>query len=359
MDGKQIAAMVVGALAAFTSPADARAEEWQKLGLLRIRDMTPFGLSRLDFLPAHPLTTSESNWGVELTLSYQNTWALSKNVRDYLSERGPGRRPVTNADVRAILALPGDAYLVDGEYGLVDLTLHYRTSSHFGLYVTVPYYYFDTGHFDSTIESFHQSFGFDDAGRSLVPRNQWRMIAKLERTVTVLDMPPDDDLGDPVIGVRYSLKDKPADWNLIVEGAVKIPRGDQEFLVSTGEMDFGMQVSLQRFFRPNALYATFSGVYFDSPDAALAHDQWIPTVVLGWETRLTANLGLVFQLYGSRSTVQETNLDELSAAKVQATLGLQWRRNGHVIRLGFTDNVANFDNTPDVGLSLSFAQVYE
>ena len=64
-------------------------------------------------------------------------------------------------------------------------------------------------------------------------------------------------------------------------------------------------------------------------------------------------------LYGSRSTVQETNLDELSAAKVQATLGLQWRRNGHVIRLGFTDNVANFDNTPDVGLSLSFAQVYE
>ena len=202
----------------------------------------------------------------------------------------------------------------------------------------------------------HLVLGFDDAGRSLVPRNHWRMIAKLERTVSVLDMPPDDDLGDPVIGVRYSLKDKPADWNLIVEGAVKIPRGDQEFLVSTGEMDFGMQVSLQRFFRRNALYATFSGVYFDSPDAALAHDQWIPTVVLGWETRLTANLGLVFQLYGSRSTVQETNLDELSAAKVQATLGLQWRRNGHVIRLGFTDNVANFDNTPDVG---QFAETLE
>jgi hypothetical protein len=359
MNRKQIAAIVMGTLTVLACPTGANAEEWEKLGLLRIRDMTPFGLSRLDFLPAHPLTSAEGTWGVELTLSYQNTWAMSENVREYLEARGAGRRSVTAADVGAILALPGDAYLVDGEYGLVDLTMHYKTSTHFGLYLTIPYYYFDTGHLDAGIENFHQGLGFDQAERDLVPRNQWRMVAKLERAVTVLDTPPENDLGDPVLGVRYSLKERPADWNLIVEGAVKIPRADQELFVSTGEVDFGMQLSLQRFFRRNALYAALSGVYFDSPDSALADDQWIPTAVIGWETRLTTHLGLVLQLYASRSTVQETDLPELSADKFQATLGLQWMMRGNVIRLGLTENLANYNNTPDVGLSLSFAHVYE
>jgi hypothetical protein len=280
-------------------------------------------------------------------------------VRNYLEARGPGRRAISNADVDAILALPGDAYLVDGEYGLVDLTLHYKSSSHFGLYLTIPYYYFDSGHLDSGIENFHEGFGFSSAGRDAVPRNQWRTIAKVADSVTVLNSAPQNDLGDPVFGVRYALKDKPTTWNVIVEGAVKVPRADQEMFVSTGETDFGMQISAQRFFRRNALYATVSGVYFNSPESTLAQDQWIPTVILGWETRLSTHVGLVLQLYGSRSTVQETELAELSADKIQATLGLQWLMRGNAIRFGLTENVGNYNNTPDVGVSLSFAHVYQ
>jgi hypothetical protein len=147
--------------------------------------------------------------------------------------------------------------------------------------------------------------------------------------------------------------------NVIVEGAVKVPRADQELFVSTGEVDVGMQVSAQRFFRRNALYATSSAVYFDSPSSDLAQDQWIPTVIVGWETRLSAHLGLVLQVYGSRSTVQETDLPELSADKLQATLGLQWMMKGNAVRFGLTENLANYNNTPDVGLSLSFAHLYE
>ena len=57
--------------------------------------------------------------------------------------------------------------------------------------------------------------------------------------------------------------------------------------------------------------------------------------------------------------MQETDLDELSAAKVQATLGLQWRLKGNLLRFGLTENVGNYNNTPDVGLSLSFAHLYQ
>jgi hypothetical protein len=119
-----------------------------------------------------------------------------------------------------------------------------------------------------------------------------------------------------------------------------------------------MQASYQRFFSRNALYATAALVYYNAPDIEIARDEWIPTVILGWETRLSARTGFVLQFYGSRSTVQQTNLNELSANKYQATAGLQWNYGGNVVRFGLTENVGSFNNTPDVGLTLSFGRVF-
>ncbi len=145
---------------------------------------------------------------------------------------------------------------------------------------------------------------------------------------------------------------------LILESAVKIPRSDQEFLISTGQPDYGLQASYQRFFEHHALYATLAMVYYNAPDVDIAHDEWIPTLILGWETRVSEHTGFVLQFYGSRSTVQETNLRELSANKYQATAGLQWTYHDSVLRFGLTENLGSFNNTPDVGLTLSFGRIF-
>lgn len=350
--------LVLGCIASAAHGQASGETDWQTLGLMRIRDMTPWGLGRLDMLPAHAVAATPGTFAFEFNLSYQNTWALSDNVLDYLNGRGPGRAPIGQADVAAILAMPGDAYLVDGEYGLVDLTLHYRFSSHWGAYLTVPYITFNDGFLDGTIENFHDTFGFGTAGRDRADRNRWQVVAKLENAEYVISRKPGDDFGDPVAGFRYSLKDRPDHWNFIFEAAAKIPSGSSEFMVSTGEYDYGVQLSMQRFFHRNALYATVSNVYFGSPDIDLATDQWIPTVILGWETRLTRHLNFILQTYASRSTVQKTNLDELSSEKIQATFGLQWLYRGNVLRFAITENLANFNNTPDIGVTLSIARVF-
>ena len=98
------------------------AEEWQPMGLMRVRDMTPFGISRLDILPAYPAHVTPYTFALEVTYAHQNTWALSQNVRDYLEQRGLERGEIGAAEIAAIQALPGEAYLVDGELGLLDLT---------------------------------------------------------------------------------------------------------------------------------------------------------------------------------------------------------------------------------------------
>lgn len=333
------------------------AAEWRTLGLMRIRDMTPFGLGRLDMLPAHAVAATPRTFAFELNASYQNTWALSDNVRDYLEQRGTRRGPLDEAAIADLLALPGDAYLVDGEFTVVDLTLHYRATRHVGLYATVPWFDFDGGFLDGVIESFHEEAGFSSAGREHVPRDRFFALADLSRTRVVVDGPPSGGLGDPVLGIRYSLVSQPRRFNLILEGAVKVSLFDRERFIATGRDDYGLQASLQRFLRRNAFFLTAAGVYYKAPYPGLASDGWIPTAIAGWETKLTRNTNFILQVYASRSSVQRSELDELTATKIQATLGLQRAFRGYVLRFGVTENLANYDNTPDVGFNLSLGRV--
>lgn len=351
-------ALLLGLCVLAPAAAVTAEDDWQTLGLMRVRDMTPFGLARLDMLPAHAVAATPGTFAFEINVSYQNTWALSDNVKDYLESRGVERREITADDVAAILALPGDAYLLDGELGLVDLTLHYRASRHIGVYATIPYFIAGGGFLDSTIESFHDTVGFSSAGRELAPRNRFVAVAGLERTTVVLDEAPGSELGDPVFGLRYSVTPTPDRYNVVLEAAAKLALVDSSSrLVSTGNNDYGMQLSLQRFFARNALHLSLAGIYFQSPDPGLSKDTWIPTVVAGWETRISKNTNFLVQGYVSKSVVQETRLDELSAEKIQATIGIQRLYRGHVLRFGITENLANFNNTPDIGVNLSVARI--
>ena len=114
-------------------------ERWSHVGLLRARDLTPFGLLRLDMLPAYTADAAVDEWTFEAKYAYQNTFVLSDNARDYLETRNIGRRPLREQDGAAILALPGDAYLIDGEVGYADLIVQRRTSEYWSVYLTIPY----------------------------------------------------------------------------------------------------------------------------------------------------------------------------------------------------------------------------
>jgi hypothetical protein len=52
---------------------------------------------------------------------------------------------------------------------------------------------------------------------------------------------------------------------------------------------------------------------------------------------------------------EETRLDELRSTKYQLSVGLRHQRGPHLFTLAFTENLANFQNTPDVGMQLGWA----
>jgi len=83
-------------------PGAARAEEGRFYGMLRERDLSPFGFLRLDMRPAHAVSIEPHSFAIEMELGYQNTWALSPNVEKFLTTReSAGRHDLGPADIGA------------------------------------------------------------------------------------------------------------------------------------------------------------------------------------------------------------------------------------------------------------------
>jgi len=286
-------------------------------GLLRMRDLTPFGFLRLDMRPAHAVSAPPGSWGAEVELGYQNTWALSPNVEQYLKSL-PGRRRLGPNEIQAIRDLPGEAYLVDLELGLVDVAFHRQLTNHWGVYAVLSGVVYSGGFLDATVESFHSTFGQGSFGRPAVNRNDVNVILDLKRTQAYQPELPDGGLLDPTFGVRYTAVAGPAPWNLVIEGAVKVPFDGARPFLSTGHVDFGVQVTLQRFLQRHAAYASLSGVYTESGDFVPSQrTQVVPTLILGYEYKLSDRTNLIAQTYVSRSVLNrdDTDLGELLKAK--------------------------------------------
>lgn len=335
-------------------------QAWSHTGLLRARDLTPFGLLRLDMLPAHTADAKEGTWTFEVQLAYQNTFIMSENVEDYLETRNVGREPLRPEDAATILGLPGDAYYVDGEVGLADLIVQRRMNEYWSAYLTVPYIHYGEGVLDNTVEWFHDTFGFSQQGRDLVARNRFQIVYDVGgSTLAQLDRNTEGGFGDPVLGVRYSLPEPRFGWDVVVELAAKIAVDGERFLLSTGENDYGAQLTLQRRLGAtgrHAVYLSGSAVYYaGGPEIPGDESTIVPTLIAGYSVGLTPTTSFIVQGYASESVVQNTSIEELKDNKYQISLGIQSRSKNILWSFALTENVSNFANTPDFGAQIGIA----
>jgi len=344
--------------------APSWAEEGRFYGMLRERDLTPFGFLRLDMRPAHAVSIEPHTFAFEATLGYQNTWALSPEVEKYLDGLEKAKTPrhqVGAADIQAIRDLPGENYLLDLESATLDLAFHYKISSQWSVYGIATAVSYQGGFMDDGIEKFHQAFGFSTFGRHALARNQTNLIYDLKGAqVVLMDAPRTSGFMDPVFGLRYSGINLPRHWQMSVEAAVKVPLDGERLLLSTGRTDYGMQASLRHLGRSNAVHMDFAAVYYAGERVPAPHEsQVVPTIIVGWEHILTERTNVNLQAYASKSvyTHDQTDLKELLEDKYQLSLGLRHRFDCCLVSFGVTENLQNLNNTPDIGFQLGFAWV--
>ncbi|HEU4781576.1 MAG TPA: DUF3187 family protein [Steroidobacteraceae bacterium] len=343
-------------------PAQAEEPQGRFYGMLRSRDLTPFGFLRLDMRPAHAVSIEPRTFAFEAELGYQNTWALSENVEKYLTElEASGRRDIGPAEIDALRALPGENYLLDLESATLDLTMHYKISSNWTFYAIATAVSYQGGFLDSTIEGFHDLAGLSTFGRPAVTRNGTHMIYDLKGAQVVLFEPPKSPgFLDPTFGLRFTGISLPGRWQMSVETAVKAALSGERPLLSTGHTDYGVQTSVRRLGERNALHMDFAAVYYAGQEMPSEHDaQVIPTIVIGWERTMSARTNMNLQAYASKSVYHraQTDLDELLSDKFQLSLGVRHRFDCCVASFAITENLQNFNNTPDIGFQMGFAWV--
>jgi Protein of unknown function (DUF3187) len=351
-------------LAVFTGfgPALARAETAQAnseyLGLLRARDLTPFGFLRLDMRPAHAVSAPKGTWAFEMELGHQNTWAMNKEVEQYL-EALPSRRELGPAELADIRALPGEQYLIDMELAELDFTIHHKFSDYVGAYLVLSGVSYSGGFMDSAIERFHDLVSIDENGRESAARNDVNIIADLKSAqLGLLETPTKGGLLDPTVGIRYSGVKDVRGWNIVLEAAAKLAFRSPEDFITTGKSDFGLQATFQRFSEHHAWYVSASGVYYDGSSHVMpTGERIVPTLVVGYERKLSPETHVILQGYVSDSvyTHEETDVEDLLKTKYQLSLGVYRRFGRGVMSFAVTENLHNFNNTPDIGLQLGWA----
>jgi hypothetical protein len=342
----------------FASLPLSAAEMPQFHGLLRARDLTPFGYLRLDMRPGFSGSPVRGEWTIETDFAYQNTWATSPEVEKYLNGL-PGRREFGPAELQAIRELPGENYLVDLELAQLDVAINYQLTDHWGGYLILSGASFGGGFLDSTIESFHRLIDAPRFGRPAAAQNDYNVLFDLKSSeYAAFESPSGGGLLDPVIGLRYTTTSADERWRMSFESAVKLPLSSRGAALSTGRTDVGAQLSVQRFAGKHALYLNVAAVHYAGMNNFISEpSRLLPTLVVGYERRLTPRSNVILQGYVSRSIYgrQQTDLQELRGTKTQLSAGIHHRRGAHLFTVALTENIGYINNTPDVGLQVGYS----
>jgi hypothetical protein len=344
--------IAAGVLLSSASSAIA-ADDVEPPGPLRIRDMTPPAILTLGFMPASASLLAKGEWGLELHYSSANVFLMSDSVKTYLENRAEAV-PLTQTDARTIFdEAKGDVFYFDGQISRFDIGAHYALTDDVQVFAQVPYFTFGGGNLDYTIMEFHDTFGFGQAGRDLVARNHYQVLMRLGDAEYMTLEAHKEGLGDPTVGVRHRVPFPGEHWSAAAEWAVKLPVADEERFLSNGHTDYGVQLIVQRLWKGSGLYLSGSYVWLGDFNFANFSPADVPSATLAYSHRLNTGFTWVLQGLVSRSIYAGKTSSELSSIEYQVSAGLRYRHGPALFSFALTENVANFQNTPDIGFHLS------
>jgi hypothetical protein len=332
------------------------AEDVALVGPLRIRDVSPLSLFRLDMPPAHGVNAIERGWGFELGHTHSNLYLLSKTAETWLQQRGL-RENLSLAEAEELLEEPGDVFLFDGEVSVLNVTAGYAFSPRWQAMVTVPYHSYGGGLLDRPIENFHEAVGLGHDGRPYLPRNSVHVVARLgEQQQVIVTDDGSSGLGDAVLTVRYN-RELAEKLFGVLEGAARLPTGKQHLYFSKQDPEFGIQTSLQYQKGIHGYYASLSYIWVaDEPFFPDVSDT--PTLMLGFERRLSDSMtSVLLQGTWSQSTIRGVERSDLTKARMQVSLGLRRQIGRFSTSIALTENIVHLNNTPDVGLHVGMAWI--
>lgn len=344
--------------------AGAHAQERERLeglafldtGPLRIRDQLLIGMEFLSFEPESADVLEQGQWQVDIVQSATNTWVRSSSVERFLEDRDE-RAPLTLEELRSIDPEGTDRglYHVDGELHRTSLAVRRGIGRGLQVSVTIPALDLAGGFADSTIEGFHDTFGFGQAGRRGTFRDDYLVYVRdAEGNEVYRPEAPGFGLSDVSLGIKARLR-APSAWRLAIAGTVKLPTGDEDDLTGSGSVDVGVQLLGTRYFRRSCIHTAVAVGRLG--ESQLLSDQTVLSAMLGYEHAIGRKASFVAQATISQSPFGDLDIGQLDEIAYLVDLGVKrGLTEKTVLFAALSENVVNLGSSIDVGLHVGITR---
>ncbi len=293
-----------------------------------------------DLLPRRSI-----QWAVQF--DYANTYASTLPVGDTLIADDYYR------------AAPADEYrlFVDTESLRLSVDLDWRIASRLQVGVTLPFLKHGGGFLDGVVEGFHGAFNLSNGGREWAPQNDYGVFVVRDRRFWIRSVESADFRpGDLVVRMKTPLNRGGEQVVMAIAGALKLPTGSLETLTGSGGWDF--QAAFFATWRPDRpkrdmiFHANLAHSRLGRP----THGEGFPlrsitTLVLAFEYRTTGRLAALLQTQVNIGPFPSSRLGPLNRTAIEATAGVRYALSESLsLDAGLTENLSQYQNTPDVGL---------
>jgi hypothetical protein len=242
---------------------------------------------------------------------------------------------------------------------ITELNLRFRKSinNFIEVGVEVPILSFNSGFVDGFLNSYHDTFGFPDYGRSNRPDNDFLYEVKRNGTVVVKGESGKIAFGD----IRFTLK-KPliqGDPAISIKGEIELPTGEPETGYGNGSFDTGISLLMDKTFGETwKTYLNF-GVVF--PGDLKGHERvdlksfiWGGTAI---EAAFWKTISLVGQVFIQGSPFPDTGIASVDRTGVLLSLGGRYHSGTSSFELSLTED-PNTSGAPDFTLNFTFKQSF-
>ncbi len=246
-------------------------------------------------------------------------------------------------------------WLIALDMEITELNLRYkriiRDVIEFGL--DVPVIWFSDGFMDNFLESYHDTFGFPDYGRSTRPNNEFLYEIR-QNGVLLIKGETGTGLGD----IRLTLK-KPLvsenGFNLALKGDLELPTGSAKKGYGNGTVDAGISVLLDKNIGEFIMTHWNFGVVF--PGDVSGHQKIdLDNFIFGGaaiEVDAGRNFSVLAQVQVQASIYPETDLKAVDRPGYLLVFGGRYDAGDDVFELSLTEDV-NESGAPDFIVNLSY-----
>ncbi len=349
----RIAVLIIG-LCCLCAGDQAWAADFTDSGPLRIRDQFLPGMGLLAFEPQSAAALPAGDSRIEMIATVSNTFAMSEVLGNHLEDRDR-RSSLSLADLREIGS--DSMFYLDGEVYRLALALDFGVTARMEIGLTLQWLSFSGGAFDGVIEGVHDVFSFSQSGRTGVPRDRFTTYLRSKDLEYHAAISAGGGLGDTVMRAKYQLNSHGDNWNLAVQGLVKLPTWNGHDFFSSGSTDVGIQLlgSHAPLPRLRLHYALGLLRLGDWPLLELpSQPLWSGTTAVEIDTSDRSTW--IAQLTASQSPFTELDLPELGQVSLQVSLGYKRElATGLSLFIALTENIAHFDNSADVGMHVGLS----